>query len=121
MNKIFIFILCPPFQGSTILYKLISSSPHATSLINNGNGNGEGQWLLEKDGYKIYKNRRWNKDFTLNMKRVKNCYDKYWNHTKKIYVEKSPPNILRAKQYENYFSKFGKVYFVVSIKKSIFY
>ena len=58
--KIYLFILCPPFQGSTIIYRILSSSTNISTLINNGNWAGEGQWLLEKNGYKDFIDNRWN-------------------------------------------------------------
>lgn len=110
---IYIFILSPPFQGSTVLYKILHSSPKTTTLIGNKNWAGEGQWLLP---VKLYRKNRWNPNFNLNMDIVKRTYDKHWDLTKEICVEKSPPIVCRAKMYEDYFSKFGKVYFIVNIR-----
>lgn len=31
--KTYLFILSPPYQGSTVLYKLIASSPNVSTLI----------------------------------------------------------------------------------------
>ena len=114
-NKIFIFVLCPPHQGSTIIIKLLDSSEHTTSFIGTA-GNGEGQWLLKMHGDKHYEDSRWDPNYEMDMKIVKDCYDRYWDKTKNICIEKSPPTICRAKMFEEYFSKFGKVYFIISIR-----
>jgi RNA recognition motif-containing protein len=116
-DKIFLFVLCPPYSGSTIMYKILDSSDYTSTLINNNNGqNGEGQWLLSKYGLTDYITNRWNPDYILDMEVVKQCYYDNWDLTKNILVEKSPPNICRAKLLENHFSKFGKVYFIILMK-----
>jgi hypothetical protein len=114
-TKKFIFVLCPPFQGSTLLINLLDSSEKTTSFTH-ATWAGEGHWLLRTNGDTNYENNRWDPDYELDMNLVKNCYDKYWNHSKNIYIEKSPPSICRAKMFEDYFSKFGEVYFIISIR-----
>ena len=114
--KKYLFILCPPFQGSTIIYRILSSSENISTLINNNNWAGEGQWLLKKNGYNEYLINRWNEKFSANIKKIKNCFDKYWNYNKLVLCDKSPSFIIRANEIEKYFSKFGKVYFIISIR-----
>jgi hypothetical protein len=114
-KPIYVFILCPRYQGSTVLYRLVSSSPHASSLIGHGQATGEGQMLFS-DQIEGYFANRFDPDFELDMKHVKAIFDQYWDHSKPILVEKSPPTICRAKRYEDYFSQFGEVYFILSIR-----
>ena len=47
---------------------------------------------------------------------VNNVFNIYLDKKKEIYIEKSPPTICRAKMFEEYFSKLGKVYFIISIR-----
>ena len=114
--KIYLFILSPPFQGSTIIYRILSSSPNISTLINNKNWAGEGQWLLESNGYKNYIYNRWNEEFKINLDKIKKCYDKFWDYNKLILCDKSPSFLIRANEIEKYFSKFGKVYFIISMR-----
>lgn len=113
---IYIFVLCPPYQGSTILTNLINTSPNVSSLLDNQTWPTEVQWLLEKYGDVNYRNNRWDPEYKLDMDLVNNILNKYLDNTKMIFLEKSPPTICRAKLFEEYFSKLGKVYFVLSMR-----
>jgi len=122
-DDIYLFVLSPPYQGSTILLKLLSSSPNISTLLGYKNWAGEGQWLLMRSG-KIpnYWKNRWDPNYKLNMRRLSEVYHKYWkkkttsNPNKRIYCEKSPPNICRADRYKRFFEKKGKVYFISLIR-----
>ena len=115
-RKKYIFILCPPYQGSTLIINLLESSNNTATFVNAPTQFGEGQWLLTQNGIIDYDQNRWNPLYEINMNLLKEIYDKYWDHSKSIYVEKSPPLICRAKQFEEYFSQFGDVYFIISIR-----
>jgi hypothetical protein len=115
-KKKYVFILCPPYQGSTLLINLLDSSVNAATFVRAPVQFGEGQWLLDKHGLSSYLLDRWNPNHELDMNKVKEIYDNYWDHDKLVYVEKSPPLICRAKMFENYFKQFGEVYFIVSIR-----
>ena len=118
-NKSYIFVLVPPRQGSTVLYELIASSNQTTSFLSEPIWQGEGQTLFKKSSgidTKEYWRNRWDPEYPLNMTAVKQCYDEHWDLRKNIFVEKSPPIISRAKMYQDYFSQFGCVYFVISIR-----
>ena len=115
--KKYIFILSPPYQGSTILYSLLDSSHYTTSFLEVKNiWAGESQWLLKKNGDTNYEKSRWDPNYNLNMNLFNKLFIKYLDPNKKIYVEKSPPTICRAKKYEEYFSKLGEVYFIINIR-----
>jgi hypothetical protein len=115
--KKYIFILSPPYQGSTVLLNLISSSNNVSSFLKHSyfkkkSINGEGQLLMNQKFLK----HRWDPEYKFSLNKLKSIYDKYWNHSKDIYVEKSPSNICRAKMIENYFKNFGEVYFIILIR-----
>lgn len=114
-KKIFIFILCPPFQGSTLLVNLLDSSKKTASFVGKCWA-GEFQSLLKKNGDRKYDKNRWNPDYDLDMNLVKNIFDNYLDNSKNIFVEKSPPTICRAKMFEEYFEQFGDVWFIISIR-----
>ena len=115
-KKNYLFILSPPFSGSTLLYKIISTSPNVTTLIGNNNWVGEGQWLLFNNIESFNENNRWDPNLKLPFDQIKKCYEKYWDLNKKILCEKSPSNICRAMDFEKYFSNFGNVYFIIMIR-----
>ena len=115
-RKKYIFILCPPYQGSTPIINLLESSNNTTTFVSAPTQFGEGQWLLSQNSMIDYDINKWDPSYKINMDLVKTIYDKYWDHTKLIYVEKSPPLICRAEQLEEYFSQFGDVYFIISIR-----
>ena len=122
-DQAFLFVLSPPFSGSTALYKLLGSSPKASTLFGHKNWAGEGQFLpsLEaimreaphtdprEGGY-------WDPSVEMPWDTIKREWDKHWNTRKPVLVEKSPPNICRARSMQDHFSKFGDVYFVALIR-----
>jgi hypothetical protein len=77
---------------------------------------GESQWLIKTHGDKMYESNRWDPEYDIDMAIVKNILDTYLDKNKPIFVEKSPPNICRAKKIQDYFSAFGEVYFIISIR-----
>jgi hypothetical protein len=116
MKKKYIFVLCPPYQGSTIIVNLLNSSKNVSTLLDCKTWAGESQWLYKKHGDKDYEKNRWDPDYKLNMKLVDKVFNIYFNKNKEIWVEKSPPSICRAKMFQDYFSKLGEVYFIISIR-----
>ncbi len=91
----YVFILCPPFSGSTLLWKLISTST-AVSIHPR-----EGQALPETK--KIFRDHKWNADAELPWKEIKSIWEGYWNHDKPLLIEKSPPHIIRADDIARHF------------------
>jgi hypothetical protein len=114
--KKYIFILCPPYQGSTILVNLLDSSNNVSTFLNAPTWAGESQWLIKNHGDKIYESKRWDPNYNINMDIIKKLFDIYLDQNKTIFVEKSPPNICRAKKIQDYFSTLGEVYFIISIR-----
>ncbi len=116
MKQKYIFILCPPFQGSTIIVNLLDSSKAVSTMLSQNTWAGESQWLIKKHGDKMYESNRWDPEYNINMGIFKNILDTYLDKNKLMFVEKSPPNICRAKKFQDYFSTFGEVYFIISIR-----
>ena len=101
----YIFILCPPYSGSTVLWKLVSTSSSVSSLPS------EGQFLPEVK--EIMRLALWNADVKLPWGKIKEVWDGYWNQSKPLLVEKSPPNMIRTRDIVEYFSP---VYFLIMIR-----
>ena len=117
MKRKFIFVMCPPFQGSTVIVNLLNSSPNVSTFLEcKKTSRGEGQWLYKYHGDSNYEENRWNPNYKLDMNIVNKVFNTYLDKNKRIWVEKSPPNICRAKQFQDYFSKLGEVYFIISIR-----
>jgi len=99
-NK-FLFILSPPYCGSTLLHQIISTSPNVS--IYSKYGTREGQQLpIVKDI--MVRETRWEIDVTYDWLAVKKEWMKYWDVTLPVLLEKSPPSIIRAKSLESFFS-----------------
>lgn len=90
-----LFILCPPFSGSTVLWKLISTSAQVSALPN------EGQFLPEVADQ--MRNDPWNPTKRFDWERIKQVWDAYWDHRKAVLLEKSPPNLLRSREIARFF------------------
>ena len=113
-NRKFIFILCPPFQGSTIIVNLLDSSKQTSSFINTKAWAGESITLLKNK--KKMRKKAWNTSNKFDFSLIKQKMNKYLDQNKKIFVEKSPPFINQAQLIQKYFSRYGKVYFIISIR-----
>ncbi len=84
----YLFVLCPPYCGSTLLWKLLATSSRVSALPQ------EGQFLPEVEP--IMRERPWDRDNALPWPRIKAAWETYWDHDKPVLLEKSPPNIVRA-------------------------
>jgi len=105
ITKSYVFILCPPYSGSTVLWKLISTSIAVSSLPK------EGQFIPEVTEF--MRQAPWNADVKLPWEKIKEVWDQYWDQDKLLLVEKSPPNIIRTCDIVEHFSP---VYFIVMIR-----
>ncbi|NUO78887.1 hypothetical protein HUU05_02340 [candidate division KSB1 bacterium] len=96
MANAYLFVLCPPFSGSTVLWKLLGTSPVVSSH------SVEGQVV---DGVKeIMRNDPWNPDKPMPWPEIKTKWERAWDMSKPILLEKSPPNIVRAFELEQHFA-----------------
>lgn len=91
----YVFLLCPPYTGSTLLWKLLGTSPQVSTFET------EGQFVPEVT--EVMRQDPWNPDFHMPWPRIKQVWDRHWDPEKKFRVEKSPPNILRANAIEKHF------------------
>ena len=91
----YLFVLCPPYSGSTLLWKLLTTSPNVSALPS------EGQFLPELEA--IMRDRPWRDELSLPWPHIKSVWQSYWDTSKPILVEKSPPHLIRAQQIANHF------------------
>ncbi|WP_019038861.1 sulfotransferase [Psychroflexus tropicus] len=104
----FLFILSPPFCGSTLLNEIISSSKIVS--VNNKFGTREGQKLPTVRNIMFDGINRWDESLTFDWDYIKKEWIKYWDLSKPILLEKSPPNIKYAKILEE---KFENSHFII--------
>jgi hypothetical protein len=97
----YLFILSPPFCGSTLLTEILSTSKNVS--CNNNIGLREGQHLPKAHDLLFTKNR-WDPNKEIDWNRIKKIWSKYWDRSKSILLEKSPPNICRANDIDKVFS-----------------
>jgi hypothetical protein len=92
----FLFIVTPPFSGSTALAELLCSSPAIGMLQERA----EGQWLLPG----LCANERWDPALPVNYASVQAVWLQRWQQLRQaqpqlqVIVEKSPPNMVRLEQ-----------------------
>lgn len=98
-----LFVLSPPYCGSTLLNELISTSSFVS--VNNPRGTREGQLLPTVRKMMFNEKTRWNDTIDFDWKFINKEWRKYWDTSKPILLEKSPPNIIRAKSISQAFSK----------------
>jgi len=104
MEKKYIFILSPPASGSTLLQKILSTSPHTSAF------KVEGQALVKSI---LFTKDRWNPKKVIPWDLVKKTWSKKWDLHKPILLEKSPPHLIRAHQLETH---FPRSYFVIMMR-----
>ena len=106
----YLFILSPPYSGSTLLHEILSTS----SLIspNHTFDTREGQQLPELKNQMFIKGR-FEADFSVDWKRAHAVWHKYWDPTAPILMDKSPANIVRAGEIEKHFQP---IYFLVLVR-----
>ena len=96
----YLFILSPPFCGSTLLTEIISTSKSVS--CNNNIGLREGQHLPLAHNL-LFNDDRWDPNKKIDWIRIKEIWHKYWDRSKDILLEKSPPNICRTKDIDKVF------------------
>tara|TARA_B100001758_G_C18373778_1_gene593023 strand:+ start:13 stop:819 length:807 start_codon:yes stop_codon:yes gene_type:complete len=96
----YLFILSPPFCGSTLLNELISTSSNIS--CNNDLGTREGQTLPEVRKI-LFDKKRWCKEKYIPWYKVKDIWSKYWDLSKPILMDKSTTNIIRVNDIKKVF------------------
>tara|TARA_B100000123_G_C25701722_1_gene415613 strand:+ start:389 stop:1204 length:816 start_codon:yes stop_codon:yes gene_type:complete len=106
----YVFILSPPFSGSTLLNQILSSSKNVS--CNNNIGTREGQTL---PGVKeiIFNSNRWDKNKKLPWQKIKKIWRSHWYLKKPILLDKSTTNIMRI---DDLIKTFGTSYFICLIR-----
>jgi len=101
----YLFVLCPPYSGSTLLWKLLSTSANVSALP------AEGQFLPELES--LMREKPWDPAHTLPWPEIKRVWESYWNMDRPVLLEKSPPNLIRT---QDILAHFHPVKFVVMVR-----
>jgi hypothetical protein len=108
MDQDHLFVLSPPFSGSTVLWRVLNTSPNVTSLPH---VRGEGQFVPAVKP--MMRDDPWNPGKRLDWVFIRAEWVRLWDPNRKIRLEKSPPNILRALEIERH---FPNAYFVAMLR-----
>jgi len=103
--KNFLFVLCPPYSGSTVLWKILGTSPQVSILPR------EGQFLDEVR--EVMRDEPYNADKKIPWKEIRAQWEQYEDPSKPIFLEKSPPNLVRAFEIER---EFEPCHFIAMIR-----
>lgn len=101
----FLFVLCPPYSGSTLLWKLLATSVNVSALPR------EGQFLPEVES--LMRAKPWNASHALPWPEIRKVWESYWDMSKPVLLEKSPPNIIRTGEI---LANFQPVKFIVMVR-----
>jgi hypothetical protein len=104
----FLFILSPAYCGSTLIHQVVSTSQNVSP--NNTRGTREGQTLPIVSKIMFDHDKRWDSATDFDWPRVKKEWMKYWDTSKTVLLEKSPPNIVRAASIATHFQP---AYFII--------
>jgi hypothetical protein len=105
-EKRFLFLLCPPLSGSTLIKELIEASPAVSAFPT------EGQFLPGLESV-LGRPDRWDSSIGVDWGRVRQVFFDNWDLTRPILFEKSPPHLVRAEQVAGHFQPSS---FLISIR-----
>ena len=97
----FLFILTPPYCGSTLLNQILSTSNNLS--CNNHLGVREGQLLPEVKDIMFY-NKGWDSNVMYPWKKIKKVWMQYWDQRKIILMDKTTTNIMRVSEIKKVFN-----------------
>ncbi len=100
-----VFVLCPPYSGSTILWRLVGTSEAVSRLPDEGQCIPTVKPVMVKDP--------WAQERKLPWPFIKQAWERYWDLDKDVLLEKSPPNLLHARDMQD---AFRPAYFLVMVR-----
>jgi hypothetical protein len=101
----FLFVLAPPYSGSTVLWRLLATSPAVSAMPDEGQHQAAVTPLLRQ--------KVWDASHPIPWKTVRREWEKVWDLSRPILLEKSPPHLIRARAIEK---AFTPAYFVAMIR-----
>jgi len=114
-SPLHLFLLSLPNAGSTALASLIGTSPQATLLCSAASQSPhswpehcEGTWELIREGVIHSLERRWEPEEPSDWAAALRVYERFWNLSRSVRVDKSPPNVAKVNQIVKYFTQSRK-------------
>lgn len=103
----YLFVLCPPYCGSTVLWRLLSTSPVVSAHPTEGQS-------LEEVKHIIWEGPKpWDPRKVIPWAEVRQGWERVWDMSKSILLEKSPPHIVWALEIEK---AFTPAYFIAMMR-----
>jgi hypothetical protein len=117
----YVFITGLAYTGTTSIYGLLSTSPQTSNLCGGFGNCCEGAPILEKAGM-WPESQAANPAYPADWKAALNVYNKYWNLSKPILIEKSVGNMARFPKIWNTVRATGaKASFVFVVRSTCFF
>jgi len=113
-NNQYVFVLAPPWSGSTVLARMVATSPDLSSFFDSDTEagyRGEGQFL--PGVREMMRTRPFMRDTEIDWHQVHRVFHNNWDLSKTFLLEKSPPNLIRAEQIA---AVFAPVWFVSMVR-----
>lgn len=104
----YLFILSPPYSGSTALWQLLQSSAQVAALPD------EGQKLPELAP--MMRQQPWNPETQFDWQTISKVWHGYWDLTRPVLLEKSPPHLCRSEQL---LTHFDPAYFILLLRDPV--
>lgn len=95
MNRKYLFILSPPYSGSTVLWRLLQTAPTVAALPDEGQKLPELRAMMRDDP--------WNPRREFDWPAISTVWHRYWDLQRPVLLEKSPPHLCRPQQLQRHF------------------
>lgn len=112
----YLFLVGLPFTGTTALLSLLSTSPEVGNLCGNeiSSITCEGTFFLSDRGLIPNWDLRWDAKYPADWNAALAIYDRVWNVSKRVLVDKSPPNSVKMLRISQDLARTNKnAYFIV--------
>lgn len=120
-KRILLFILMAPYTGSTGISSFLATSPQLSTLCGGGTWACEGTWILTempKSGPLMTIGTRWAPDKPKDWKEAVHIYSSIWNMSQRVMMDKSPPNIAKAKSIYDQLKNTGEEVKFIMVTRS---
>ena len=103
----YLFVLCPPHQGSSILLRLLGTSAHASTLPADGS-------MMPSVRPFLFEGRGWRRDLEVDWHGLRRALHAAWDLGKPLLVDKGTDHHFRADEIE---SNFVPAYFIAMVRE----
>jgi hypothetical protein len=108
MAQKYLFILSAPYSGSTVLWRLLQTSRQVAALPD------EGQKLPELEA--MMRKEPWDPERQFDWALIRSVWERYWDLSRPVLLEKSPPHLCRA---ETLAREFEPAWFILLLRNPL--